>query len=87
MLAARLASAEKAIALLGTKAGGHIVFAQPAGAVGDMNALLREVFAATGGKGGGTKDFAQGSLKDAAQVGAALGKAADRLRDERSASV
>jgi len=87
MLAARLASAEKAVALLGTKAGGHIVFAQPAGSVGDMNALLREVFTATGGKGGGTKDFAQGSLKDAAQVEAALGKAADRLRDGRSASV
>lgn len=87
MLAARLASAENAIALLGARTGGHIVFAQPAGSVGDMNALLREVFAAMAGKGGGTKDFAQGSLKDAAQLEAALAKAADRLRDERSASV
>jgi alanyl-tRNA synthetase len=37
-----------------------------------MGALLKEVLAAVGGRGGGARDFAQGSLPEAKQVDEAL---------------
>jgi alanyl-tRNA synthetase len=39
-----------------------VVFAQSAGGTADMGALLKQALAAVGGRGGGTKDFAQGGL-------------------------
>lgn len=62
------------------QAGGHIVFAQSAGMAADMNVLLRECVQAVGGKGGGTQDFAQGSVPDAARTEMVLARAAERLR-------
>jgi alanyl-tRNA synthetase len=78
-VAARLAAQPGSRALLGTRAGGHVVFAQSAGMAGDMNALLRETVARAGGKGGGSKDFAQGTVADAARLEEILRQARERL--------
>jgi alanyl-tRNA synthetase len=70
--ATQLAKAEKAVALLGRFAGGHLIFAQHPLAGKDMNALLKQVLVQFAGKGGGTRDFARGKLNDAAQAEKAL---------------
>ncbi len=67
-------------ALLASRAGGHVVFAQSHGLDADMNALLREVIEAAGGKGGGSKDFGQGSIANAGAVETVLDRASERLR-------
>jgi len=46
-----------------------------------MNALLRDCLGVAGGKGGGTKDFAQGSVADGGTVEALLNRALARLRE------
>jgi len=58
-----------------------VVFAQSPGGPADMNALLRETVGALGGKGGGSRDFAQGVLPEAARVEEALTEARRRLRE------
>ena len=68
-------------ALLATRAGGHVVFAQAPGSPGDMNALLRECLASVGGRGGGSSDFAQGSVPDAARLEELLARAAASLAE------
>jgi alanyl-tRNA synthetase len=79
MLASKLTAEAKVIAVLASRATGHIVFAQTKGAAGaaaaDMNALLREAAKEFGGKGGGAKDFAQGSIPVPAQADALVAKA------------
>jgi alanyl-tRNA synthetase len=65
---AQAVKAEKTVALLGSSAYGHLVFAQHPSAGKDMNALLKQVLAQFPGKGGGTRDFARGKLNDAAQA-------------------
>lgn len=65
-------------AFLATRTG-HVIFAQSPGLDGDMNALLRDCLAAAGGKGGGSRDFAQGSLPDATRVESVLAQAAQLL--------
>jgi alanyl-tRNA synthetase len=55
------------------------VFAQTPGLPTDMNALLREVLEKYGGKGGGSRDFAQGALTSADSVEEALRAARVRL--------
>jgi alanyl-tRNA synthetase len=84
MVAARLAAQPGVQALLATRAGGHVVFAQSPGLAADMNALLREALHAAGGKGGGTRDFAQGSVPDASRVEMIVAAAATRLRGAAS---
>ena len=66
-------------ALLATT-GGHIIFAQSAGLDADMSALLREIISSEGGKGGGSRDFAQGSVADASRVSAVLERAKARFQ-------
>ncbi len=66
-------------AFLGTRSG-HVIFAQSPGLMGDMNALLRECLTAAGGKGGGTRDFAQGSLPDASRVESVLAQASQQTQ-------
>jgi alanyl-tRNA synthetase len=80
LLAAKLVVEANVIALLASRAGGHVVFAQTKGSRSepdsssgerDMGKLLRESIQDCGGKGGGSKDFAQGSIpnpNDAAKV-------------------
>jgi alanyl-tRNA synthetase len=78
MLATKVVEQGRVRALIGTR-GGHVIFAQSAGLEGDMNALLRESLVAAGGKGGGSKDFAQGSVSEAGRVEEILAKAAEKL--------
>ncbi len=79
MVATRLAAQPGVQALLATRAGGHVVFAQSLGLPADLNALLREALHVAGGKGGGTRDFAQGSVPDASRVEAVLAAARAHL--------
>jgi len=77
LLAAKLVAEANVVALLGSVASGHVVFAQTKGMSRDMGALLRDTLKQVGGKGGGAKDFAQGSAADAA-------KAADVVANAKS---
>ena len=79
LLATAIASFAPATALLATRAGGHVVFAQSAGQPGDMNALLRSSLAEFGGKGGGTRDFAQGAALESSQLDQLLNFARSHL--------
>jgi len=72
LLAAKIVAAGKAVALLASRETGHVVFAQSKGLAGDMGALLRETLKEFGGKGGGPKDFAQGSLPEVSRVADAI---------------
>jgi alanyl-tRNA synthetase len=72
LLAAKLVGEANVVALLSSSASGPIVFAQTKGLAHDMGALLREALKQVGGKGGGAKDFAQGSAPDAAKAAEAI---------------
>jgi alanyl-tRNA synthetase len=72
LLGAKIVADAKAIVLLASKSTGHVAFAQTKGLPNDMGALLRETLKKFAGKGGGAKDFAQGSLANAADAEAAL---------------
>jgi alanyl-tRNA synthetase len=69
LVAAKLVAEANVVALLSSRATGHVVFAQTKGLERDMGALLRETLKQVGGKGGGAKDFAQGSVADASKAG------------------
>src|SRR5436309_6187992 len=77
--ATAFAKSEKAIALLGTVEGGHLLFAQHPSAGKDMNSLLKQVLEKAGGKGGGTRDFARGRLNEGASPERALSVAKEML--------
>ena len=70
ILAAKLIAESNVVALVGSRAAGHVVFAQSKGSSSahDLGALLRETLKDFGGKGGGSKDFAQGSVPNAADL-------------------
>jgi alanyl-tRNA synthetase len=80
--AARLTKEEKTVVVLISKEEGHMVFAQHPSSGIDMKALLKQVLDKTGGKGGGTRDFARGRLSDAAQAERALSAARDVLQSQ-----
>ena len=64
------------IALLATTSPQpSLVFAQSAGQPSDMAAAMKQVMAQIGGRGGGTKDMAQGGLPNSNKVEAALAHA------------
>lgn len=89
LLATRIVECGRGCALLAARPGGHVVFAQTPGLPGDMNAALCSALAPSGGKGGGTRDFAQGSCPDPAAPGRLEGileSAATRLRSSAAAS-
>jgi alanyl-tRNA synthetase len=56
-----------------------VVFAQTPGATADMGALLREALAAVGGRGGGSRDFAQGGLPAGCDAEKLLREAATKI--------
>ncbi len=56
-----------------------LIFAQSAGQPHDMGALLKETMAKLGGRGGGSKDMAQGGVPSANGLEDALADAATRL--------
>jgi alanyl-tRNA synthetase len=69
-----------AIALLATESPQPaLVFAQSAGQPYDMGALLKETLAKLGGRGGGSKDLAQGGVPRSEGIAAALDAAAQTL--------
>lgn len=72
--------APKAVALLATMSPQpSLVFAQSPGQTFDMGALMKETVAKLGGRGGGTKDMAQGGVAKADGIQAALSAIAQRL--------
>lgn len=68
LLAAKLTARMGVVALLVGRGTGQVVFAQSKGGARDMGTLLREAFREIAGKGGGGRDFAQGSLVDASRA-------------------
>lgn len=78
LLATKMVAQPHVRILLATRAG-QIIFAQSPGLEGDMSALLRDCLGAGGGKGGGTRDFAQGSVPDPSRVEAVLDSALRQL--------
>ena len=79
LIAAKLVAEANVVALLASRATGHVVFAQTKGLQDDMGALLRESLSQFGGKGGGAKDFAQGSVADVARAADVVGHAKKKL--------
>ena len=68
------------VALLATESPQPaLVFAQSAGQPYDMGALLKQTTAKLGGRGGGTKDLAQGGVPQSAGLAAALAATAQTL--------
>ena len=68
------------IALLGaTSPQPSLVFAQSVGQPADMGKLMKETLAKVGGRGGGSKDMAQGGVPDAQSISAALESAASQI--------
>ena len=83
LLAQKLVRTEgkRAVALLGAGEGSPaLVFAQTAGLAFDMGALMKEALAASGGRGGGTKDMAQGGVAKAELLEPALKSIHYKLR-------
>ncbi len=70
-----------AVALLATKSPQpSIVFAQSAGQPFDMGAKMKELMTKLGGRGGGSKDMAQGGVPSPDALEAALAEVASALR-------
>ena len=73
--------APNAVALLATSSPQPaLVFAQSAGQPTDMGALMKETLAKLGGRGGGSKDMAQGGVPGADGIEAALQSASAALK-------
>ena len=80
LLAQKLTRQATAVALLATESPTPaLVFAQTAGQSYDMAALLKQTLAKLGGRGGGTKDLAQGGAPSAEGLAGALAAAAETL--------
>jgi alanyl-tRNA synthetase len=56
-----------------------LVFAQSSGGTADMGALLKQVLASVGGRGGGSRDFAQGGVPAGSDVDQLLRQAAGTI--------
>ena len=56
-----------------------LVFAQSPGGNADMGALLKQVLTAVGGRGGGSRDFAQGGVPAGSEAEQLLRQAADTI--------
>jgi alanyl-tRNA synthetase len=75
--------APNAIALLATTSPQpSLVFAQSPGQPYDMGALLKETMTKLGGRGGGSKDMAQGGSPNSEALESALSEAVTRLTTE-----
>jgi alanyl-tRNA synthetase len=71
------------IALLATTSTQpSLVFAQTAGQPYDMSALLKEAVSKLGGRGGGSKDLAQGGFSNSEGLPAALAAAVQKIETE-----
>jgi alanyl-tRNA synthetase len=72
-------SANVVALLAGTSPQPSLVFAQSPGGPHDMRVLMKEAVARLGGRGGGTKDFAQGGAPSSEGIEAALADAASTV--------
>jgi alanyl-tRNA synthetase len=80
LLAQKITRQSAAIALLATDSPQPaLVFAQSAGQPHDMGKLLKETLAKLGGRGGGSKDLAQGGAPNSAGLREALTAAAQSI--------
>ena len=79
LLAAKTVAEAQIVALLASRETGQVAFAQAKGLSHDMGAVLREALKEVGGKGGGAKDFAQGSIADIGKIDALLARAKEEL--------
>jgi alanyl-tRNA synthetase len=81
MLASKIAQAEPAVALLGTKDAGaaRLVFARSASLAPDMGQLLAEACQLLGGRGGGKPDLAQGGGPAGDKLDDAIKLAAEKI--------
>lgn len=78
-IAAR-AAGSMAVALLGATMGQPtLVFAQPAGGAADLGGLMKDLLAKHGGRGGGSRELAQGGVAEAAKVEGILEEAEERI--------
>lgn len=84
MLAQKLVRlSANAVAILGTTSPQpSLVFAQSAGQPFDMGALMKETMATLGGRGGGSKDMAQGGIPNGEGLDATFTGIAQRLAAE-----
>ena len=79
ILAARIVATPNMRVILASRAAMAIILAQSAGLDGDMGALLRGLLAPVGGKGGGSKVFAQGTVPEISVLDGAVNAARARL--------
>lgn len=77
---ARLAAAPGVRAVIASRAAHQFVFSRAKEIGGDMGRALREVLAPAGGKGGGSKEFAQGTVPEAANIDDLLAQARSLLQ-------
>jgi alanyl-tRNA synthetase len=85
LLAQKMTRLEPCVALLATTSGQPaLVFAQSSGEPFDMGALMKEALAETGGRGGGSKDMAQGGPERVQPMAAVLGQLQQRVIQQRS---
>jgi alanyl-tRNA synthetase len=82
MLASKIAAAEPAIALLGTRQadGARLVFARSASLSTDLGKLMTEACAMLSGRGGGRPDMAQGGGPQSDKIEQALETAVQRIK-------
>jgi len=83
LYAQKLIAAEaNVVALLGAGHGAPpLVFAQSCGAAFDAGAELKAVVSSAGGRGGGTRELAQGGVPSAELIPELIAKAAQRVRE------
>jgi len=81
LLAAKIVANLGTQTVLASRTAKAVVLAQSAGLDGDMGALLREFLAPAGGKGGGSKVFAQGTVLDMTAIDKFVAAARARLID------
>jgi alanyl-tRNA synthetase len=81
LLAQKIVRAKAAVALVAsTLAEPTLIFAQTPGLPFNMGALMKQAVAEMGGRGGGTKDFAQGGAAEASRLAEVLAKLASELQ-------
>lgn len=81
LLAQKITASESAVALLGAKSGqAGVVFAQSPGLPNDMGALMKEALVTLGGRGGGSRDLAQGGAAHPDDIESVLQAAAEKIR-------